>query len=1605
MKKQRKRIIAILMAIIMTVPSTFMKVSAAEEGELTMPDVNTLLANDCVLYLVNCGSLDPTVIPTGYKLGLFQSSLVDQEYALDSGTNASWGYYQSAPNILYSRRSSTTNTDIKSGYMYNAKGTNASTYTYAKNVSGIYYNFQLPEEEHEYEVTIGVNVPSSWSSRKMDYVLEDTTVASQVTLTKGTNVEKSYTVTVSDGELNVKLHNPNRTSTDNDASVSYIIVKAKVGKLDYLKQLIQEVTLTTKQREQYSQVSLEKYDEALQYATQVAYAEDAQSFSDEKLQSYYDKLEYRYEHLMAKNTAVTYQSFAGTTAYDNYTDFAEYSGTSVSEWYDTNGNKIEAHAGDIKEFTIDGVTKYYMYGEDRTDEKRGKDVGVRVYSSTDLYNWTDEGLAFRNMTDVYDFEETYFNELYADVTEGTGTTLDEAGARYGVARESMTDEEYREKIKDAIAFQLWDDKPLERPKVLYNESTGKYVMWYHSDGPTDASPSSNYAAACAAVAVSDSPFGPFKYLGRSRLNYVSGAYSGEQGMARDMTLFKDDDGTAYIIYASEGNATLMISKLSDDYLSLSADPDEAVEGVDFVRDSCFVKKNREAPAMFKYNGKYYMLTSSTNGWATTQTRYAVADSVFGPWTDKGDACKTISGTTSYAADKTFGGQSAAVFPVDAEKGQFIFLTDRWNRSNPTTGTDVYLNPSYVWFPIEMSPDSDTVLIRPYNNWKLEDFENMGTITAQEQFYYAGEMADEIPVTITNAGGTIEKTSGVTWTTSFDSTKPGSYSLSGNLDIAVGTHKRPVTMNAVLGVSKAIYVVDVGATSETIGTDYTKMVEGSTVEVRNSSVPDQIYDETSGTSWGYVDDGNATTRSASGNLYDTLRYANDSSSSITYKFDGLEAGEYNVYVGYMDPWSSYVSNRAVDVTINGLTVASAKKITGSRTTDQYGVTMDEKGTLTLTLSRAASADSDVLLNWIVVEQVSVVPPTLESITLTPPTKTAYTSQEDLDLTGMVVTANYSDDSSMVIPNDEVIVSGYDREVEGNQTITVTYGDMEAEFIVHVTRVTISSIEVKTAPTKVTYASGDAVADLNGMVLTVHYSNGSSTDVADMSEVQASAINPEQLGTQVIIVTYQGVSTTFEIQVVSGGDDGGNEDGPTVLTGIEILQKPHKLVYTLGQNLELNGLRVQANYSDGSNQVIDDLALLTVSEFIADHYGQQIITITYEGMQDTFGVLVMQTSGGIINPPTDNKNEEPEEVPYEIITVKEPITENSNAVQTQVTTTVNENEVNIQVVVPYSELLNLMQNKGSETRVDFSIPVAATDTLAEQLVKEDVTKATAVITVDQEVLKEQSKAHLTDIVMEKELLSLLRSTCKTMTVDIQDQTGASWYTWVIDGQKLLDTNTKMEDWNLSVNLVSKEKDRVIERLLQEDQNVQAGYVLAVQENKVPSGAVLKVQVGKLLGYEEGKTLYLYHYNTKLDILDSIAKVKYIVDEEGYITVNLPYGERYVLLEKVADQSIKRTLKQQITMPETVTLSVGNTKKEAVSVPQSVVVVPNFSDTQKRRYSQEVLLAKVTYESSNKKVATVDKDGKIKGKNSGKTVIKTTIQLANGSKKVMETTVEVK
>jgi beta-xylosidase len=169
-------------------------------------------------------------------------------------------------------------------------------------------------------------------------------------------------------------------------------------------------------------------------------------------------------------------------------------------------------------------------------------------------------------------------------------------------------------------------------------------------------------------------------------------------MARDMTLFVDDDGSAYHIYASEANGALHISQLSDDYLSPAGK---------FIR--VLPGRFNEAPAMLKFRGRYFLFTSDCTGWAPNPARLLAADSIFGNWEELGNPCLG----TGAEITNTFKSQSTFVLPVQGKADAFIFMADRWNPQNAIDGR-------YVWLPVEFRHGVPTISWRA--EWNLSFFD-------------------------------------------------------------------------------------------------------------------------------------------------------------------------------------------------------------------------------------------------------------------------------------------------------------------------------------------------------------------------------------------------------------------------------------------------------------------------------------------------------------------------------------------------------------------------------------------------------------------------------------------------------------------------------------------------------------------------------------------------------------------------------------------------------------------------------------------------------------------------------------------------------------------
>lgn len=341
------------------------------------------------------------------------------------------------------------------------------------------------------------------------------------------------------------------------------------------------------------------------------------------------------------------------------------------EWPDRKGEHINAHGGGL----LFHEGKYYWYGENRPARGFTTEVGVEVYSSSDLMNWEDEGVALA-------------------VSEEAGHDIE----------------------RGCI---------MERPKVVRNPKTGKFVMLFHLELKGQG-----YAAARVGFAESDSPVGPFRFIRSLRPNagkwpvdfsrrdirkakklkesdykewwtpewreaireglLLARDVPGGQ-MSRDMTVYVDDDGKAYHIYSAEENLTLNIAELTDDYLDYTGRYVRVAPG-----------GQNEAPAIFKRDGVYWMVTSGCTGWAPNEARMFKATSLWGPWE------QLPSPFVGKDAKKSFHTQGTYIFKVEGTEDGFVFMADRWNPRS-------LKNSRHIWLPIDFEADG-TPVIRWVDGW-------------------------------------------------------------------------------------------------------------------------------------------------------------------------------------------------------------------------------------------------------------------------------------------------------------------------------------------------------------------------------------------------------------------------------------------------------------------------------------------------------------------------------------------------------------------------------------------------------------------------------------------------------------------------------------------------------------------------------------------------------------------------------------------------------------------------------------------------------------------------------------------------------------------------
>ena len=275
-------------------------------------------------------------------------------------------------------------------------------------------------------------------------------------------------------------------------------------------------------------------------------------------------------------------------------------------WPDDHGRHIQAHGGGI--IHVGGT--WYWFGEDRSRANDPAKRYVACYSSTDLAHWS-----FRNQV------------LALGDPEGFGP-----------------------------------DWVLERPKVFPCAKTGKFVMYLHVDGWSEAG---SYGVARVGVATCDTIAGDYQYLRSFR----------PLGMeSRDIGQFVDDDGSPYLIFESRPTNGFVIAALSEDCLNVE-------------REVCLIRAPLEGGAIVQYDGLYYVIGSALTGWWPNANKYATAERLEGPWSEFRDFAPPHT--------HTYLSQSTNLIKVTGSAATtVIYAGDQWR-------PDEQWDSRYLWMPLRI----------------------------------------------------------------------------------------------------------------------------------------------------------------------------------------------------------------------------------------------------------------------------------------------------------------------------------------------------------------------------------------------------------------------------------------------------------------------------------------------------------------------------------------------------------------------------------------------------------------------------------------------------------------------------------------------------------------------------------------------------------------------------------------------------------------------------------------------------------------------------------------------------------------------------------------
>jgi fibronectin type 3 domain-containing protein/lysophospholipase L1-like esterase len=241
---------------------------------------------------------------------------------------------------------------------------------------------------------------------------------------------------------------------------------------------------------------------------------------------------------------------------------------------------------------------------------------------------------------------------------------------------------------------------------------------------------------------------------------------------------------------------------------------------------------------------------------------------------------------------------------------------------------------------------------------------------------------------------------------------------------------------------------------------------------------------------------------------------------------------------------------------------------------------------------------------------------------------------------------------------------------------------------------------------------------------------------------------------------------------------------------------------------------------------------------------------------------------------------------------------------------------------------------------------------------------------------------DTILPKEVVSAIKG--RDVTIEVQ----FSGYKWLIEGKSV--TGEKLKDIDLSI---TKNKNTIPNTVIEKQAGKNKYQTLQLaHEGDFLFDATLVMAFDKAV---TGKIANLFYYNksTKALELQSVHRV----DKEGNADLSFTHASDYIVV--FDDKVLFTEENEQIKVTSTAkTIYVGGTTGKTASIKLTVPAVIEEA------VDKKLIDEKVTYTSSDAKIATVNSKGIVTSKAKGKVTITTTLKLGDTTKK-FKTTITVK